>query len=51
MANVGRKSIARTNNKGGIATELKAELNYTGRFDYSYGGFEGTFKDRKGLCR
>ncbi len=32
----------------GIATELKMELNYTGRFDYSYDGFEGTFKDRKG---
>lgn len=32
----------------GIATELKAELNYLERFDYSYNGFEGTFKDRKG---
>lgn len=32
----------------GIATELKAELNYLERFDYSYNGFEGIFKDRKG---
>jgi hypothetical protein len=34
--------------KEGIATELKEELNYTGRFSYSYDGFEGLFKDRKG---
>ena len=32
----------------GIAAELKTELNYLDRFDYSYDGFEGVFKDRKG---
>ena len=32
----------------GIAAELKEELDYAGRFDYTFAGYDGTFKDKKG---
>lgn len=34
--------------KGGIASELKEELSYVGRFDYTFAGYEDTLKDKQG---
>ena len=34
--------------KEGIASELKEELSYVGRFDYVFAGYESTLKDKQG---
>lgn len=34
--------------KEGIASELKEELSYVGRFDYTFAGYESTLKDKQG---
>lgn len=34
--------------KEGVASELKEELSYAGRFDYTFAGYESTLKDKHG---